>query len=311
MPAIMHKTIFSGLIGFMVFTAAAQAAGENILHLRAGADEFSRQTAILYLDAAEDVNALEATLHFDPAEITIQDVDDGGSVVPFWIEAPFYSNDAGFIRLAGAVPGGYSGAGGKIATISFTATRTGQLKGFTASIVKLYKNDGQGTLTHLEFRPAELEGSVTAPPDAIRFYYQDDVVPPEDFRPEVFRLPEVNENRWSVAFDTTDKGSGVDFFEILEVPIGDNSSKLGRKWQTATSPYPLQDQTLGSDIYIRAIDRAGNFRVVRIDSVHPPGAKTYSVTAVTLFAVLLLIGLAAFAWTKLRRRKGRQKNTSV
>ena len=65
-----------------------------------------------------------------------------------------------------------------------------------------------------------------------------------------------------MAFSTTDPQSGIDHYEILE-----GSDTV---WHNATSPYRLTDQSLSSNIYIRAVDGAGNFRVVELPAENSP-----------------------------------------
>ena len=56
-------------------------------------------------------------------------------------------------------------------------------------------------------------------------------------------------------FSTTDKQTGIDCYEIKE----------GEKdWKKEKSPYLLEDQTLRSIIKVRAVDKAGNERIIWI-----------------------------------------------
>jgi hypothetical protein len=54
-----------------------------------------------------------------------------------------------------------------------------------------------------------------------------------------------------IVFSTVDKQSGVDHYEVFE----------NGAWEKVVSPYKLPDQSLKSEIKVKAIDKAGNERV--------------------------------------------------
>ncbi len=82
-----------------------------------------------------------------------------------------------------------------------------------------------------------------------------DITPPEPFEAKIGRDSSIYDNRYFIAFSTTDKTSGIDYYEIKE-------GKLD--FQKAVSPYLLQDQKLSSKIIIRAFDKAGNVQESKI-----------------------------------------------
>jgi hypothetical protein len=128
---------------------------------------------------------------------------------------------------------------------------------------------------------------------------------PERFAPVVSRDPGIFGGQYFLAFATTDKGSGLDHYDVLEVPAG---TAIGQDvpWQTVASPYLLKDQTLGSDVYVRAVSRAGTVLVAKVPAEFPGARQTraYAIAAIML-ACLLAVGAAMmFAMRRRSRQAG-------
>lgn len=241
----------------------------------------------------ESVNAVEIHLVFDPADFSIQDVTSGGSVVNLWVEQPIFSNDAGTLDLSGIVPGGLNANEGDVINFSLVPKRDAA-KGFAVTSAKVLLNDGKGTPAALSvvsgpFVLAAL-GSSTA---AI------DTQAPDPFTPEIAHSPDLMSGQYFLVFAATDQHSGIDHYEVLEVLQQGGGSAISA-WQEASSPYLLHDQTLSSDIYVRAVDRAGNFRVVKIHARFPAPASP--VPVIIEFAILL-IGIVLLVRVLWQRKK--------
>lgn len=94
---------------------------------------------------------------------------------------------------------------------------------------------------------------------------QIDTTPPEPFTPEAD--PSVNaEKRPIIAFNTNDKTSGVDHYELKV----DNGS-----WNKVANPYKMPSVTSGKHtIYVKAVDKAGNEQVgsvaISVKDILPP-----------------------------------------
>jgi len=101
--------------------------------------------------------------------------------------------------------------------------------------------------------------------------------PPEDFTPVTASDPNIFGGKYFVSFATQDKGSGIDHYEISE---GNKNSFV-----RVDSPYLLKNQVLDESIYIKAIDRAGNERVVEIPAAHLAQWKKDLI----IFAILMLL----------------------
>ncbi len=124
--------------------------------------------------------------------------------------------------------------------------------------IQVLRNDGSGTpeptlnvtsTLHLE---SQAVGGFIPPVDK---------VPPEPF--SVYLSLLANDKYYAV-FSAVDKGSGIDHYEIAEKRFPFQSLL----WTPAQSPYLLRDQYLTSDVYIKAIDHAGNAYISVLHHVH-------------------------------------------
>ena len=103
---------------------------------------------------------------------------------------------------------------------------------------------------------------------------------PEEFKPEIAQSPEMFEGKYFLVFATQDKGSGIDHYEVCE------GSK--KKCVIAESPYLLQNQELNQEIFVKAVDKSGNERVVTIPAQKPlPWYKNYFVIAILIIGLII------------------------
>jgi len=287
----MNKKYFVGMLGLSgIFLLSIRIAFAAVVMLG--------PSAIVMDTQGQSVNAIELHLTFDPREFSIESIDDGGSIVDMWVVPPTFSNDAGTIDLSGIIPGGITTANGKIVSLMVVPKGAAIVKGFSLVGGQVLLNDGKGTPAELSVKNLPLSSAVTgntssAPPDFIA---------PDLFTPEVAKSPDIFDGKYFVSFVTTDQGSGMDHYEILEVPQGKGVGNIV-SWQKASSPYLLTDQTLGSDIYVRAVDKAGNFRTVKIPAAHPVEslAGRWNEAALAIGFGILLVGSSLIAWKRKRR----------
>ena len=133
-------------------------------------------------------------------------------------------------------------------------------------------------------------------------------IAPELFTPVVASDPHIFNGAFFLVFSAVDKGSGVDHYEILETPT-DPSSRVTPSWQAATSPYLLQDQSLSSNIYVRAVNHNGAYLVVELPARYPysavaAGARiAFSITACFLLAAIFTFCLFFLVLHAKRKRR--------
>jgi hypothetical protein len=108
-----------------------------------------------------------------------------------------------------------------------------------------------------------------------------DTTPPEAFILEIGQDPSLFEGKYFLSFATQDKMSGIDYYEIKEGK---------RDFKKATSPYLLEDQSLGKKVIVRAFDKAGNYQEAEIK-------PSYKMTWQDgLYLILILVGMGVIGW---------------
>lgn len=242
-----------------------------------------------------ELNAVEGSIVWPKGSFSLEGVRDGSSVVSLWVEHPT-SLESGGVRFAGVLPGGYRGERGYLFSIILRADAPG-LATITTTAEQLLLNDGQGTAAPLTRAPLK----VTVVPQAKSpgFLPPYDAEAPEPFAPQLARNPQVFQGRWFVVFATQDKGSGLDHFEIQET----QGKQPGESWVKVESPYVLRDQGLHSNLWVRAIDHAGNVRLAQLPPAVPlPWVPSYWV--LVLSAIVVTLGTMFAMWfTKHRNAK--------
>jgi hypothetical protein len=169
---------------------------------------------------------------------------------------------------------------------------------------KLLRNDGLGSIitttsTDQVVTVAAPVGVTTLPPLAFSTRF----AIPESFTPIIAEDKNVYGGAHFLVFSTTDKGSGINHYEVLEVPAG---SAIGQNpaWVAATSPYLLKDQTLSSDIYVRAVDNDGNATVAKLPARFPSSSTSSEMIFLSIgLLAFVLCALILFLSVRLRRKK--------
>lgn len=221
------------------------------------------------------VNAAEVNVGFPKNLLEGVDVGRGNSIFTLWVEPPMIKQDFGLITLTGGIPGGYCGRTpgdpaltNVIATLVFRAygastTVPADAKVSILNTSKVLLNDGKGTPAKFTSRDATLAISFASPPqgNAWTKILKNDKTPPEPFLIEVTSDKAVFDGKFFIVFSTTDKQSGIDHYEVSEAADPKTAIK-DLQWRVAASPSVLGDQGLRSIIRVKAVDKAGNERIV-------------------------------------------------
>lgn len=252
----------------------------------------------------EEINAIQGALATSN-NIEIKAIRDGQSIIGVWTEKPEISTkDPGVINFSGIIPGGYEGNNGPIFFIDYFA-KNGEQGVIELKDISILKNDGLGTPINTRGDKAVLK---LVESDQVKFSpTARDLNPPESFSPEISRNELMFDNQYFVVFQTTDKQSGIDHYEISEVTTG-KKFKTGGTWQRATSPYLLKDQTLESDVYIRAVDRVGNFIIIKLparDFSKEAVQESFMTMIITLIIIVCLSIFTLLLFKKIRENKDR------
>ena len=259
----------------------------------------------------ECVNIVEANLSFSQDTLDAIDFSPGESILTLWLKAPTIDKSKGEISLIGGIPGGYCGripgdpgVSNLIGRIIFKVPgimveelgeNLAEVKFLDSS--QVFLSDMLGTKAQLTTRGAKFE-ILSEEPEVSKGEWQEelekDTIPPELFEIEITQHPSIFEGQYFIVFSTTDKQTGLDYFEVKE----------GKKdWKRVTSPYLLEDQSLHSIIRVKAVDKAGNERIA--EYVPPVKPKLFPYWII----ILILIGSGVIWWLikKIKIKKSNDK----
>jgi hypothetical protein len=323
---------------FFSVVSSAQAAS---LYIDPAFTTISRGDSItlsvrLDVDEANEecVNAVDGVITYSD-DIVPVDISIGDSIFSMWVEQPVIDKEKHTISFAGGIPNGYcgriagdprltnslvklifrspgfsigGGSGSSTATVAFAPETTA------------YLNDGFGTKAELAMYGTSIDLNRNAGAtlsDPWREAVVTDKIAPEKFSITLSKIP-VDNGKFNIIFNTTDKQTGVDHYEVMEEPISKFAAfdwgRADAPWVVTRSPYQLKDQSLNSTIRVKAIDKAGNEYVATL--LPDKEMRTISTQDIILAAgagliALLLLLIVVSAILSLRRRAKRRKESAV
>lgn len=203
------------------------------------------------------INAVEGNLR------GVTSVSDASSVISLWIEKPTAENN---FHFAGIIPGGLQTGRALLFRVVPQEAMSPEIK-FTRVLL----NNGLGA----DLASSLIKTELGAETDDLA-----DQQKPEDFVPVIARDQNLFENQWFLSFNTQDKQSGIDHYEIAET-----WKKWNLAWTKAESPYLLRDQKLHSYLYVKVVDHAGNERV----AVLPPKLINNPYAIVLFWGIIIIM----------------------
>ncbi|MDD4902017.1 MAG: hypothetical protein PHE24_02670 [Patescibacteria group bacterium] len=253
------------------------------------------------VSSGECINAAQVGINFPSDILEFKDFNSGESFLTIWVQKPDQEalervNREGKIIFSGGIPGGYCGVipgdpgdSNILGSLIFSPKNPivfHKAKIDFSSDTEAYINDGEGTRVSINAQGAviEINEKITTSSDVWAEKIAADKIPPEPFVIEIDNSPRVANGRYFVVFSTVDKQTGVDHYEVLETKAQNLQEKkesaferfirqifrikevLPAGWVKADSPYILKDQSLNSVIKVKAVDRAGNERIVEYDN---------------------------------------------
>lgn len=117
-----------------------------------------------------------------------------------------------------------------------------------------------------------------------------DVEPPEPFKLIVSMDEAVEEGEKVLIFSTKDKQSSVVAYYVKEYSFP--LLKWLTPWTLAESPYRLKDQSLKSVVTVKAVDEAGNERIMIMKPENP--ILTYLSYLLAVLLVLVILGIILY-----------------
>lgn len=243
---------------------------------------------ILIASPTQSINAFTFSISMPP-NVSFVGSDESGSIVTLWIDSPQLEN--GKIVFSGAMPSGFTTllnplnkehSPGLVTKLILRGESSGS--GQIKVIPSVYANDGLGT----KLRANDFTFGITIDDISVnKDYVWDDARMPEPFTASIERSPTVYDNQFTLVFFAADKNSGIDHYEVRE--------GLG-EWHKATSPYLLLDQGLHSTITVKAVDKAGNERLVLVPARN--GVQDSFLSQCMSYGFLLLIIIIAGIFRK-------------
>lgn len=257
----------------------------------------------LFVDTEnEQINAMGGQIVFPSGLLELQEVREGNSIISMWLEKPRNSE----LVFSGIIPGGYRDKNGLILSLIFKSVTEGQ-GAVSVHNGKVFLNDGQGSETQTKsidfpfvaIRDSIREDSWVSPKDTER---------PESFMPEIAKDATLFDGKWFVVFATQDKASGVDHYEVREIRQWtrfENSLlfvKYFRRysWAVAESPHVLRDQELRSFLFVKAVDKVGNERIIKIAPRNPLAwYENYENWIMIMIVIISIYFIRRTLWKKL------------
>jgi hypothetical protein len=327
--AVIAVAFFS-VVGY---GAAAQAASLYIdppfPSLQMG-DAISLSVRLDTNEAEEEcVNAVDGVISYSE-NLSPVDVSIGDSIFSMWVEKPTIDKEKRTITFAGGIPNGYCGRipgdprlTNTIATLIFRSPGFTIGAGSGTSTAKVeflpettaYLNDGFGTKAELALFGSSIELG-DAPGSQLQDPWREavitDTIEPAPFGITVEKIPPETGKYYAI-FNTTDKQTGVDIYQVIEEPIGSrfsfNWGRADAPWVTTRSPHLLDDQSLNSVIRVKAIDKAGNEYIATY--IPDEALRSVPVETIVLYAVLgflvfvILVILAYITQRYIRKKKSK------
>lgn len=297
------KIIFASIITFVLFPSISFAAKLYLEPLQGEYQSGDTFMVEIRLDAEkENINVVEANLTFPNNILEVKDFSSGNSILTLWVERPVFSNQEGKISFIGGIPGSYSGKNGILGKMAFrvkeaNTEKTAEVKFLDSSKVLL--DDQKGTQANLTTKRAIfkiLPEISTIIKKEWEEELQKDKIPPEPFKIEISQGPSAFDGKYFIVFSTTDKQSGVDHYEVKEGK---------REWRLAESPYLLENQSLGEEIKVKVVDKAGNERIQMIKFEARKAERKIGWKDILPWIILIIIG-TGIIWRIIKSRNKRK-----
>ncbi len=274
----MKKILFIALIVFLPISANAAefyfeypekvVAGETVVSVK--------------LDTqGESINAVSGALVL-PAGAEISNILTGSSMISLWIEAPKLQN--GQVVFSGITPGGIRG------DVEIFSMVLGKEGAFTMEVrdAETFKNDESGTSVLVSSKKSVIK----VLPGTGKPFSLDDSISPELFVPLIGESEDLYKGAPFVSFLAQDKESGIKGYEWASTAF---LSPNDEEWAPAQTPLLIPKASYASKIYIKAIDNAGNERVVVI-------AAPYRYAAFGVGGILMALAIVLCVLSFSRRR---------
>lgn len=306
-------------VGQLIFAEPSRAAIFSVVSEAAEVRTLAPVKVSVLLNTENDaINAVEGVIKF-PETLDAVLVETGKSLISFWVEEPRLDKAAALgglkqISFSGVMAGGVSVRNGLLFSLYLTPTSAlavGENLLVQLTGVKAVIGDGFGTAASATIKNLSLRAA-RKPPEAALLVANTafnltafDVLPPDKFTPILGQSATLFDNQWFVAWSARDSGSGIDHYEVQETLSKDS---LDTAWVKAQSPYLLVDQSLQANIFVKAVDKNGNFRVELASKRAKATGSNFGYAAAGIFLIVFFL-LIVEIWRVRRKQRGSRQNT--
>lgn len=212
----------------------------------------------IYVDTEnESLNTFEVKIQISN-NLIFRNYLEKNSIISLWVERPNIENNV--ITFSGIIPGGFIGKKGKLIDLIFEFKNDNnnnyQIKFLPIS--QVFLNDGYGT----KVIPKVSSYFLSFPKTKINQSFLVDNYQPDHFNIYLQKNKDFFNNRYFIVFNAKDRQSGIAYYEVAEIqsyiPLKIENPLYFKK---SESPYVLNDQSLRSYVYVRAVDKFGNQRI--------------------------------------------------
>ncbi len=302
----MKKIIFLIFsIAIFIFSAAGIFAADFLFfgapaNVNTG-DEFKIDAII---DAKEfPINALSGKIIFSENLLDVDKILTGNSGINLWVEPPQISQP-GTINFSGIVPNGFNNQL-LIFSVIFRAKTEGEAN-INFATVQALLNDGNGTEDATVLKNISIQVNPLDKEKGSELVTVFDTTKPDNFIPQIIKTQNLFNGDYAIIFQTQDKQSGIDHYEIMErktFHLFQKDYTFGI-WKKAESPYRLNDQKLKSDIFVKAIDKQGNDRISAIQA----SSSIFWYENPLFCGIIVLLMAITFACILIYAKKRNKKN---
>jgi len=297
MKILSNKKIYFILIFSAIFLPGSVLASS--VYISTNHSEFFVGDTIVFsvrIDSeGKDINAVEGEVLLDHAvdAVFLTNINISGSTFSLWPRKPLPSERKTRISFVGGVPGGLIAKDAIIFNVVFKLEKTGQIA-LSPNNIEVYLNDGKGTKDEVSIKNLIVDilpkKSDAQSVDDWSNLISNDKTAPEPFEIYLGQEDSVFDGKKFLSFNTTDKQSGIAYYEVIESNLPPVRS---------SDTYILQEQNKPVKVTVIAYDSAGNAR----ESVYNPKYSYLNLTIIVVLVLLLLVILGFVVAKKRKKRK--------
>lgn len=290
MNRFIKTILILGIIVIPSFSFAASIKIEAPENINAGDTVLAK---VILDTEGEKINVIEGEIKINTNNLSITEMNVGGSIFSLWPNKPSLDNNV--ISFVGGSPEEIKGKNLKVFDIAIKANSEGDIK-LSSENIKVYLSDGSGTSIDIARTESNIVSKIGSgqTQNELLTLIENDKRSPEKFEIELGQDDNSFDGLYFISFNAVDKDSGIDRYEITE---GEFSSVR------SGNTYVLRDQTLQSEITVRAYDKAGNERSI-VFNPQKSNTLTYILLIIVLVAIAFIIKYRFFKtrkWQYIRR----------